>query len=170
MGASEVIPPYPVPWSEGRCAFCNMTIATPEGDPRGVGFREQSYAQIALAESSAFHFESIACMVNYAFVHGLIDGNGTTFYVTDRASFRPEAPGELIMAQEATFYWAERLMVVMNSRLLAFASPEAAEAFGQAHPEHGRQRLLSLDWLIDFAPLPEMNLIALLARHAGLTG
>jgi len=165
---SDVVPAQPIPWTEGRCAFCDMTIRTPEGDARGAGFREQSYSQLALADGSAQHFESITCLINYAFVHNLNDGHGTTFYVTDRGKFSPAAPGELVKARAATFYWAERLLVVMNSRLLAFATPETAQAFAEAHPEHGRQRLLSFDLLLDLAPLPSVNLIPLLARHAGL--
>jgi hypothetical protein len=166
----EIIPAQPAPWENGICDFCGMTLATPENDPRGAGFREQTYAQIALAGGSALHFESIACMFNYAYVHGIRDGDGATFYVTDRASFNFEVPkeGKLVMARDATFYWGEQLMVVMDARLLAFAKPDEAQAFAEAHPEHGRQRLVDIDWLIDFAPLPEMNLISLLALHAGL--
>lgn len=161
---TDVLTAQPIPWAEGRCAFCGMTIQTPEGDPRGAGFREQSYSQLTLPDMT-LHFESITCLVNFAFVYGLPDGHGTTFYVTDRG---PAAPGELVLARSATFYWGERLPAVMNSRLLAFAESEAAQTFASAHPEHGRQRLLSLDLLLDLAPLPSANLIPLLARHAGL--
>ena len=164
----EVVSAQPIPRAEGRCAFCDMAIKTPEGDPRGAGFREQTYSQLALADGGALHFESITCLINYTSVHNLNDGHGTTCYVTDRGNFSPAAPGELVMARAATFYWGERLLVVMNGRLLAFATPEAAQAFAEAHPEHGRQRLISLDWLTDFAPLPSVNLVPLLARHAGL--
>ncbi|MBS3966133.1 MAG: nitrous oxide reductase accessory protein NosL [Truepera sp.] len=165
---SDLVPAQPIPWADGLCAFCNMTLKTPEGDPRGAGFREQTYSQLALADGNTLHFESITCLINYTSVHNLNDGHGTTFYVTDRGNFSPAAPGELVMTRAATFYWGERLLVVMNGRLLAFATPEAAQAFAEAHPEHGRQRLLSFDLLLDLAPLPSANLIPLLARHAGL--
>ncbi|MDW8357512.1 MAG: Tat pathway signal protein, partial [Thermus sp.] len=72
-------------------------------------------------------------------------------------------------ARSATFYWGERMMVVMNARLLAFASTKAAQDFAEAHKaQHGRQRFLDFQTLLDLAPLPEANLVALLARHAGL--
>lgn len=181
------VPAKPIPWEGGSCAFCEMPIKTPEGAWRGrtfpKGFFEQSYSQIAFEKPrpaphnpketvEALHFESIACMVNYAWVHGLRDGEGATFYVTDRGAYDPARPQEtvrLVPARSATFYWGERMMVVMNARLLAFASAKAAQDFAEAHKaQHGRQRFYSFQTLLDLAPLPEMNLVALLARHAGL--
>ncbi|TBH17591.1 nitrous oxide reductase accessory protein NosL [Thermus thermamylovorans] len=175
------------PWEDGRCAFCDMPLKTPEGQWRGrtfpQGFFEQTYSQIAFERPrpaphdpkqtvEALHFESIACMVNYAWVHGLGDGEGATFHVTDRGGYDPARPQEtarLVPARQATFYWGERMMVVMNARLVAFADPAQARAFAERHREaHGRQRLLDFQTLLDLAPLPEMNLVALLARHAGL--
>lgn len=47
-------------------------------------------------------------MVNYAWVHGLKDGEGATFYVTDRGAYDPGRPQEtvrLIPARSATYYW-----------------------------------------------------------------
>jgi len=164
-----------------------MPIKTPEGQWRGrtfpKGFFEQTYSQIAFAEPrpaphdpkqvvDALHFESIACMVNYAWVHGLRDGEGATFYVTDRGAYDPARPQEtvrLVPARSATYYWGERMMVVMNARLLAFASVRQAQEFAEKHKaQHGRQRFYSFQTLWDLAPLPEMNLVALLAQHAGL--
>ncbi len=185
----DLVPARPIPWDEGVCAFCDMPIKTPEGSWRGRtfprGFFEQTYSQIAFKEPrpaphnpkeavEALHFESIACMVNYAFAHGLRDGEGMTFYVTDRGAYDPARPQErvrLIPAREATCYWGERLMVVMNARLLAFKNPEEAQAFAERHKaQHGRQAFYTFQTLLDLAPLPEMNLIPLLARHAGLLG
>ncbi|MFD3006564.1 nitrous oxide reductase accessory protein NosL [Thermus tengchongensis] len=182
-----VIPAKPIPWEDGQCAFCDMPIKTPEGQWRGrtfpKGFFEQTYSQIAFEKPrpaphdpkqvvEALHFESIACMVNYAWVHGIRDGEGATFYVTDRGAYDPARPQEsvrLIPARQATYYWGERMMVVMNARLVAFADPAQARAFAERHREaHGRQRFLDFQTLWDLAPLPEMNLVALLARHAGL--
>ncbi|WP_114313082.1 nitrous oxide reductase accessory protein NosL [Thermus caldifontis] len=179
----------PIPWDEGTCAFCGMPIKTPEGQWRGrtfpKGFFEQTYSQIAFSEPrpaphnpkqvvEALHFESLACMVNYAWVHGLRDGEGTTFYVTDRGAYDPAKPQEtvrLIPARQATFYWGERMMVVMNARLLAFASAKAAQEFAEKNKaQHGRQSFYRFQTLWDLAPLPEMNLVALLAQHAGLLG
>ncbi|MFN4070497.1 MAG: nitrous oxide reductase accessory protein NosL [Thermus caldifontis] len=179
----------PIPWEEGTCAFCDMPIKTPEGQWRGrtfpKGFFEQTYSQIAFEKPrpaphdpkqvvEALHFESIACMVNYAWVHGLKDGEGATFYVTDRGAYDPAKPQEtvrLIPARQATFYWGERMMVVMNAKLLAFASAKAAQEFAEKNKaQHGRQHFFSFQTLWDLAPLPEMNVVALLARHAGLLG
>lgn len=184
-----LVPPKPIPWDMGQCAFCEMPIKTPEGQWRGrtfpTGFFEQTYAQIAFAEPrpaphdpkqvvDALHFESIACMVNYAWVHGLKDGEGATFYVTDRGAYDPTRPQEtvrLIPARSAMYYWGERMMVVMNAKLLAFASARAAQEFAERNKaQHGRQRFYGFQTLWDLAPLPEMNLVALLARHAGLLG
>jgi hypothetical protein len=185
----DLVPPKPIPWDTGSCAFCEMPIKTPEGQWRGrtfpQGFFEQTYSQIAFREPrpaphnpkevvEALHFESIACMVNYAWVHGLKDGEGATFYVTDRGSYDPKNPQgsvRLIPARRATYYWGERMMVVMNAKLLAFGSPAKARAFAEAHKaQHGRQNFFTFQTLLDLAPLPEMNLVALLARHAGLLG
>lgn len=183
------VAPKPIPWEEGTCAFCEMPIKTPEGAWRGrtfpKGFFEQTYSQIAFERPrpaphdpkqvvEALHFESIACMVNYAWVHGLKDGEGATFYVTDRGAYDPNRPQEsvrLIPARQATYYWGEKMMVVMNAKLLAFASAKAAQEFAERNKaQHGRQRFYSFQTLLDLAPLPEMNLVALLARHAGLLG
>lgn len=183
------VSPKPIPWDEGACAFCGMPIKTPEGQWRGrtfpKGFFEQTYSQIAFEKPrpaphdpkqvvEALHFESIACMVNYAWVHGLKDGEGATFYVTDRGAYDPGRPQEsvrLVPARQATYYWGERMMVVMNTRLLAFASARAAQEFAERNrAQHGRQRFYSFQTLWDLAPLPEMNLVALLAQHAGLLG
>ncbi|WP_347240519.1 nitrous oxide reductase accessory protein NosL [Thermus sp.] len=187
--SGRAVPPKPIPWEAGTCAFCGMPIKTPEGSWRGrtfpKGFFEQTYSQIAFAEPrpaphdpqqqvEALHFESIACMVNYAWVHGIKDGEEATFYVTDRGSYDPARPQEtvrLIPARSATYYWGERMMVVMNAHLLAFASPKAAQEFAEKNrAQHGRQHFYSFQTLLDLAPLPEMNLVALLAKHAGLLG
>jgi len=187
--SKDTIPPKPIPWEAGTCAFCGMPIRTPEGEWRGrtfpKGFFEQTYSQIAFKEPrpaphnpkeevEALHFESIACMVNYAWVHGLKDGEGATFYVTDRGSYDPKDPQgsvRLIPARRATYYWGEKMMVVMNAKLLAFDSAAKARAFAEAHKaQHGRQNFFTFQTLLDLAPLPEMNLVALLAQHAGLLG
>lgn len=179
----------PVPWEDGACAFCGMPIKTPEGQWRGrtfpKGFFEQTYSQIAFEKPrpaphdpkqvvEALHFESLACMVNYAWVHGIRDGEGATFYVADRGAYDPARPQEnvrLIPARQATYYWGEKMMVVMNAHLLAFASAKAAQEFAERNKaQHGRQRFYSFQTLWDLAPLPEMNLVALLAQHAGLLG
>ncbi|WP_234554221.1 nitrous oxide reductase accessory protein NosL [Thermus caliditerrae] len=195
MGASPApvepvrVAAKPIPWENGACAFCGMPIKTPEGQWRGrtfpKGFFEQTYSQIAFEKPrpaphdpkqvvEALHFESIACMVNYAWVHGIRDGEGATFYVTDRGAYDPARPQEivrLIPARQATYYWGEKMMVVMNAHLLAFASAKAAQEFAERNKaQHGRQRFYSFQTLWDLAPLPEMNLVALLAQHAGLLG
>lgn len=170
----ETIPAKPIPWDSGTCDFCSMPLKTPMG--RTPGFFEQTYSQIALKEATkgkeAHHFESIACMVNYAWVYGLQDGVGSTFYVTDRGAYDPArgpASVKLIPARQATYLWAEkRGWVVMDAKIAAFTSPEAATAFAKNNPDLGRTRLLDWQTLLDLAPLPEMNLVNLLAKHSGL--
>lgn len=177
----ETIPARAIPWERGSCAFCEMPLATPapgvwHGRTFSPGFFEQTYAQVSLREAvqgkDALHFESIACMVNYAYVHGQRDGVGSTFYVTDRAAFDP-ARGpvavRLLPARQAVYIWAERRgWLVMDSRLVAFRNPEAAAAFARTIPDLGRTRILDWQTLVDLAPLHSMNLVPLLARQAGL--
>jgi len=175
-GASADAPllaPHPIPWQDGTCAFCGMTIATPAGAPQGEGFRERTYAQWVLpgdaeAAARAVHFESIACALNYAYVHGVRDGLGGSLFVTDIAGSLPASAELLVPARRAVFHWGEHLRVAMMARLIAFADDEARDAHARAHPDEGRQARYGLVTLEDLAPLPEMNLIPLLARHAGL--
>ncbi len=162
-----------IPWQVGGCAFCDMTIATPAGAPQGEGFRERTYAQWVVAHpdgapAEAHHFESIACALNYAYVHGLRDGADATLYVTDAAGSLPASAEHLLPARRALFHWGEHLRVAMMARLIAFADAEARQAHADASPEEGRQASYRLATLEDLAPLPTMNLVALLARHTGL--
>jgi len=169
----DVLPATDVPWQEGRCAFCNMTIATPEGGALPPGFRERTYAQMRLADDAggegtqALHFESVACLHNYAYATGLRDGHGATFYVADAGA--PQAPQHgLMLSREATYLWAEGLRVSMAARMAAYPNDDAAVAALARLDAPGRHRLLDAVTIADLAPLPEMNLIALLARASGL--
>ena len=167
------LPAQPIPWESATCAFCDMTIATPDGAPQGPLFRERTYAQWVLpadaeGEVRALHFESIACALNYAYVYGLRDGASGTLYVTDAAGSLPAGAAQLLLARHAVFHWGEHLRVAMMARLIAFGDADARAAHAAAHPDEGRQVRYALDTLEDLAPLPEMNLIPLLARHAGL--
>jgi len=177
----ETLAAKPIPWDNGNCEFCEMPLKTPApGVWRGrtftPGFFEQTYSQITLKEPAkgkeAHHFESIACMVNYAWVYGQRDGVGTTFYVADRGAYDPArgpASVRLIPARQAVYLWGEkRGWVVMDAKIAAFRSADAAMAFARAKPDLGRTRILDWQILLDLAPLPEMNLVSLLARHAGL--
>ncbi|MCX7740444.1 MAG: nitrous oxide reductase accessory protein NosL [Meiothermus sp.] len=177
----ETIAAKAIPWDSGKCDFCEMPLKTPApgawmGRTFAPGFFEQTYSQIALKEAKqgkdAHHFESIACMVNYAWVYGIRDGVGTTFYVTDRGAYDPAkgpAAVNLIPARQAVYLWGEkRGWVVMDAKIAAFRSQEAALAFARANPDLGRTRILDWQTLLDLAPLPEMNLVSLLAKHAGL--
>ena len=171
--AMPMLPPHAIPWEGGTCAFCDMTIATPAGAPQGDGFRERTYAQWVLAGTDdgtdeALHFESIACALNYAYVHGVRDGVGGTLYVTDAAGLVPASAEALVGARHAVFHWGERLRVAMMARVIAFADDDGRDAHVVANPDEGRRARYSLTTLEDLAPLPEMNLIPLLARHAGL--
>ncbi|GEM88099.1 nitrous oxide reductase accessory protein NosL [Meiothermus granaticius] len=179
--ALETIPARAIPWEKGTCAFCGMPLKTPPpgawmGRTFNPGFFEQTYSQIALKEPQkgmdALHFESIACMVNYAWVHGLRDGVGTTFYVADRGLYDPAKGPEavrLLPARQAVYLWGEkRGWVVMDAKVAAFNSRVEAEVFARRNPDLGRTRVLDWQTLVDLAPLPEMNLVNLLAQHAGL--
>ncbi|WP_040779238.1 nitrous oxide reductase accessory protein NosL [Calidithermus timidus] len=177
----ETLPAKAIPWEGGTCAFCGMPLKTPPpgawmGRTFAPGFFEQTYSQIALKEPQngmeAIPFESIACMVNYAWVYGLRDGVGTTFYVTDRGAYNPAkgpAAVSLIPARQAVYLWAEkRGWVVMDAKIAAFKNADAAMTFAHTNPDLGRTRVLDWQTLLDLAPLPEMNLVSLLAKHAGL--
>jgi len=177
----ETIAARAIPWEQGTCDFCEMPLKTPApgafmGRTFAPGFFEQTYSQIALKEAAkgkeAHHFESIACMVNYAWVYGLRDGVGSTFYVTDRGAYDPAkgpAAVNLLPARQAVYLWGEkRAWVVMDAKIAAFRSAEAALAFARTIPDLGRTRLLDWQTLVDLAPLPEMNLVNLLAKHSGL--
>jgi hypothetical protein len=166
------LPAQAVPWADGVCAFCGMTIATPAGAPQGEGFRERTYAQWVTPgaddEPQALHFESIACALNHAYVHGVRHGQDGTLYVSDAAGSLPAAAEGLVDARRAVFHWGEGLQVAMMARLIAFADDDGRAAHMAAHPDEGRTERYGLQTLEDLAPLPEMNLIRLLARHAGL--
>lgn len=177
----ETIAAKPIPWEDGTCDFCGMPLKTPPpGAYRGrtfaPGFFEQTYSQIALKEpdkgKEAHHFESIACMVNYAWVHGLLDGMGSTFYVTDRGAYNPAkgpAAVRLMPAREAVYLWGEKKgWVVMDAKIAAFKTPAAAMVFAKSIPDLGRTRVLDWQILLDLAPLPEAALVNLLAKHSGL--
>ncbi len=167
------LPAAEIPWERGTCSFCGMTIATPEGGRLDAGFRERTYGQIVLdAEidgAAVHHFESIACMVNWAYAKGVRDGHGATFYVADEGAATAPEHG-LLAARDATFLWAEGLTVSMNARLAAYPNDAAADA-GLARLEApGRHLRMNAATLYDLAPWPEMNLAALLADASGLLG
>ncbi len=169
----RVQPPAAVPWQEGRCAFCGMPIATPKDGWRGKklppGFFERTYAQIAFADGEALHFESLACMFNYAYAKGLADGDDSTFYVMTVEAL----PGEckrlgLVPARQATYVWGERLMTTMKAHLVAVPGPRKAAEFVRNRPKVGRYHFYTYRQLLDLSPLPEANLVPLLAKHSGL--
>jgi len=166
----DVLPAAETPWQDGRCAFCNMTIATPEGGALPPGFRERTYAQMVFADDAGqetLHLESVACLHNYAYATGVRDGHGATFYVADAGA--PQAPRHgLTLSREATYLWAEGLRVSMAARMAAYPNDDAALAALARLDAPGRHRLLDAVTIADLAPLPEMNLIALLARASGL--
>lgn len=169
----DLLPAAEIPWNDGTCDFCGMTLRTPANGQLPEGFRERTYAQIRLADDArvdgrdALHFESLACLHNRAWVEGIRDGRGATFHVADHAA-PPETAADLLPGRAARYLWAEDLRVSMNARLAAFAGDEGlSAAVGSLAPD-SRRRLLDPDLLADLAPLPEMNLVALLARASGL--
>ena len=158
---------HAIPWAEGRCAFCDMTLTTPAGAPQGAGFRERTYAQWAF-EGEARHFESIGCALGWAYAHGVADGEGAALYVAayDQAEL-PSDP-DLLAAAGATFLWAERLPASMMAKVGAFARHGDAVAFAATRTDAlGRRRFLDLTLLADLAPLPIANLVPLLQRQLG---
>ena len=169
-------PLYPaaeIPWKEGRCAFCGMPLATPPEGWRGkklpAGFFERTYAQIVFEDGGALHFESLACMFNYAYAKGLADGDGATFYVMAVEAL-PKGCKRLglIPARQATYVWGEKLMTTMKAHLVAVPSPRKAADFVRNRPNLGRYHFYTFRQLTDLSPLPEANLVPLLAKHTGL--
>lgn len=167
-------PPAEIPWEKGRCAFCGMPLATPKDAFRGKkfppGFFERTYAQIVFEDGKALHFESLACMFNYAYAKGLVDGDGTTFYVTALKA-QPggmDKPLGLIPARQATYVWGEKLMTTMKAHLIAVPSPKEAAGYVRRRPGIGRYHFYTFRQLADLSPLPEANLVPLLAKHTGL--
>jgi hypothetical protein len=158
---------HAIPWAEGRCAFCDMTLATPPAAPQGAGFRERTYAQWAF-DGEARHFESIGCALGWAFAHGVIDGEGAALYVAAYDQAEPPTHAELLAAAGATFLWAERLPASMMAKVGAFARQADAAAFvAPRSAQIGRRRYVDLALLADLAPLPIANLVPLLQRQLG---
>jgi hypothetical protein len=161
---------HAIPWEAGTCAFCDMTIATPEGFMRGPGFRERTYAQWAF-EGEARHFESIGCAVAWAYAHGVVDGAGAALYVAPYDLGATPSTSDLIAGADATFLWAERLPASMMAKLGAFGSFNDAAAFATGYSDPaglGRRRFVDLGLLADMAPTHVNNLPTLLARATGL--
>jgi len=158
---------HPIPWAEGRCAFCDMTLATPPAAPQGAGFRERTYAQWAF-DGEARHFESIGCALGWAYAHGVVDGEGAALHVAAYDQAEPPSHAELLAAAGATFLWAERLPASMMAKVGAFARQADAAAFvAPRGAQLGRRRYLDLTLLADLAPLPIANLVPLLQRQLG---
>jgi len=172
--AKGKVPAAKVPWEEGRCAFCGMPIKTPPGGWKGKkfppGFFERTYAQIAFKDGKVLHFESLACMFNYAYAHQIKDGADATFYVMAvDGSNVPCTPLELVPAREATYVWGEKLMTTMMAHLVATKDPQAAATLIKKRGSKlGRFHIFTFSQLWDTKPLPEMNLVPLLAKHTGL--
>jgi len=168
------VPPVEAPWDTGRCAFCHMPIKTPPGGMKGKkfppGFFERTYAQIAFKDGKALHFESIACMINYAYAHQIEDGADATFYVMAvNPDTVPCKPVGLVPARDATFVWGQNLMTTMKAHLVATQSPaDAARLVKKRVGKIGRFHIVSFAELWDLKPIPEMNLVPLLAKHTGL--
>lgn len=163
----DVLEPDPTPAGETQCAFCGMTIATPDKGSLPAGFRERTYAQIRLINGDTLHFESIACMINYAYAVGIKDGEGATFYVANEAG-RDQPQHGLVAARHATFIWAEGLKVSMMSNVAAYPNEDAAMAAITTLENPGRHYRMDAAKVYDLAPLRTMNLIPLLARASGL--
>ena len=172
-GTGKIYPAAETPWQDGHCAFCGMPLATPKGAFRGKkfppGFFERTYAQIVFEDGKALHFESLACMFNYAYAKGLVDGDGSTFYVMAVEAL-PQGCKRLglVPARQATYVWGEKLMTTMMARLVAVPSPEKAGDFVRNRPNLGRYHVYTYRQLLDLSPLPEANLVPLLAKHTGL--
>jgi len=159
--------PHAIPWMDGRCAFCDMTLATPEGAPQGAGFRERTYAQWAFADE-ARHFESIGCALGWAWAHGVLDGEGAALYLAAYDQDARPTAAVLLAGHDATFLWAEQLPASMRARVGAFARHADAAAFvARRGDQLGRRRFVDLSLLVDLSPLPIANLVPLLQRQLG---
>ncbi len=172
--ATGKVPPAKIPWDTGHCSFCRMPIRTPPGGMKGKkfppGFFERTYAQIAFKNGKALHFESIACLFNYAYAHQIEDGADATFYVM---AVDPDAmpckPLGLVPARDATYVFGQNLKTTMKAHLVATRSPaDAARLVRKRAGKIGRFHILSFSELWDLKPLPEVNLVPLLAKHTGL--
>jgi hypothetical protein len=167
MGGSGRPDRQEIPWQGGTCAFCDMTLATPGGFGSPAS-RERTYAQWAF-DGEARHFESIGCALGWAYVHYVFDGQGAALYVAPYDLGGVPTPSDLLVGDEATFLWGERLPSSMMAKLGAFRSAADASAYSaQAGEALGRQHLLRLQLLADLAPLHVNNLVGLLARQTGL--
>ncbi len=166
----DLLPAVPIPWSTGVCAFCGMTIATPQGGSNPAGFRERTYGQIRLAPGHelhgehTLHYESLACMFNHAYTQNIVDGHDATFYVAD-LGVPPSGATDLLLSRSATFLWAAGIRVSMQARLGAFPNSAAAQAFVAQHPV-GRHHYHSGAIMADLAPIPEAGLLGLLNQHS----
>lgn len=166
----DVLPPTPIPWESGVCAFCGMTVVTPTAGSNPPGYRERTYGQIRLAPGPepdgehTLHYESLACMFNHAYTKHIVDGHGATFYVADLTA-PPATADDLLLARGAAFLWAERLDVSMSAHLGAFPNRAVLEAY-LAHEPLGRNHVHTSAALADLAPLPESGLLGLLNRHS----
>lgn len=166
----DILPPVPIPWEHGVCAFCGMTVVTPEGGANPPGFREKTYAQIRLAPGHelhgehTLHYESLACMFNHAYTQNIVDGHAATFYVADVMA-APATADDLLLSRSAVFLWAENLSVSMAAHLGAFPSREVLEVY-LADGSLGRHHVHTSATLADLAPLPEAGLLGLLIRHS----
>lgn len=166
----DVFSSIEIPWHSGVCAFCGMTITTPEAGMNDPGFREKTYGQIRLAPGheldgeATLHYESLACMFNHAYTKNIVDGHGATFYV---ANFMrpPRVAAELLLSRNATFLWAAGLSVSMGAHLAAFANSDAVNMY-VSHNHVGRYHTHSAAELADLSPLPEAGLLGLLNRHS----
>jgi len=165
----DVLAPSAIPWATGTCEFCGMTIATPSGGAMAPGFRERTYGQIRVADPAVLagrgevHFESLACMVNYAYARGIRDGHGATFYVADESAGTTPDHG-LLLSRDATFLWAEGLQVSMAAKFAAYPNEAASQRALERIEMPGRSYTLSASMVYDLAPIPEMNLVPLLVR------
>ena len=166
----DILPPVPIPWQHGVCAFCGMTVVTPEGGANPPGFREKTYAQIRLAPGHelhgehTLHYESLACMFNHAYTQNIVDGHAATFYVADVMA-PPTVAEDLLLSRSAVFLWAENLSVSMRAHLGAFPSRAVLEVY-LAYGNLGRHHVHTAAALADLAPLPEAGLLGLLNRHS----
>lgn len=172
----DVLAPDEIPWENGTCAFCGMTIATPADGPNPLGFRERTYAQIRLAPEHeggtpvSMHYESLACMFNHAYVLGIVDGHEATFYVVDLAEVdargtHPLTAADLVLSRKAAFLWAADLAASMQAWLGAFRDEAALHDY-TSHHQVGRRHVLDAELLADLAPVPEAGLLGLLNKHS----
>ncbi len=103
--------------SHDTCAHCKMAISQP-----------RYAAQIVDKDGTAYKFDDIGCMTNFARQRKLAPPSGAKIYVIDYAS------AEWLDAEKAVFVRSEAIDSPMASGLAGFRDASAAQSFTKSNP------------------------------------